>query len=183
MAEESAAQPIVVEEEELKDILAGQLVCQTEQFEIIVPEITENAESEASFGFDIQKFVQEECDRLNSGEKSKENDELLNVSSNEFAFVEIEDKSAQENIEENADAGQLGDDEDEDYKPSTSKKQKKSTKSKLSEKLKGAKASANSAKNRILKNTLLAKIKSVIPGMSPKIEGAAVSFIFCFYGF
>ena len=176
MAEESAAQPIVVEEDELKDILVNQLVDQTEQYEIIIPGLTENAESEASFGFDIQKFVQEECDRLNSEEKSEENDELLNISTNELAFVAIVDNSVQENIEETADAGQLGDDEDEDYKPSTSKKQKKSTKSKLSEKLKGAKASANAAKNRILKNSLLAKIKSVIPGMSPKIEGAAVSF-------
>ena len=173
MAEESPAQPIVLEEDELKDILAGQLVAQTDQFEIIIPgSPSKDDESEASFGFDIQKFVQEECDRLNSEETSKENAELLNVSTNRLAFVAI-----QENIEENADEGQLGDDEDdEDCKPSTSKKQKKSTKSKFSEKLKGAKASANAAKNRILKNSLLAKIKSVIPGMSPKIEGAAVSF-------
>ena len=171
MAEESPAQPIVLEEDELKDILAGQLVAQTDQFEIIITGSQDDV-SEASFGFDIQKFVQEECDRLNSEETSKENAELLNVSTNKLAFVAI-----QENIEENADEGQLGDDEDdEDYKPSTSKKQKKSTKSKLSDKLKGAKASANAAKNRILKNSLLAKIKSVIPGMSPKIEGAAVSF-------
>ena len=170
MAEESPDQPIVIEEDELKDILAGQLVAQTEQFEIIITG-SQDDESEASFGFDIQKFVQEECDRLNSEETSKENAKLLNVSTNKLAFVAI-----QENIEENADEGQLGDDEDdEDYKPSTSKKQKKSTKSKLSDKLKGAKASANAAKNRILKNSLLAKIKSVIPGMSPKIEGAAVS--------